>query len=62
MSNWWEDDVWAGGKPMEYPDHRSTAKFRRVALTTDPVIEKGVLKLKNRHPHEALRIFVAPGR
>lgn len=67
LNHWWEADEWAGGRPMEYPDHRASARFRRVALTTDPEMvrtKNGALKLRlvNRHPHEALRIFVAPGR
>ena len=61
---WWEDDVWAGGRPMDFgsaPD--ATAPRRRVAVTTDPEMftnKQGQLRLRlvNRHPHERLRIFV----
>jgi len=57
LTHWWEADEWADKRTMEFGKVPKLGHFRRVALTTDPVIEKGVLKLKNRHPHEALRIY-----
>ena len=54
MSEWWE--TYEDRSPINYP-RRDTGPVRRLALTTDPHIEKGQLVLKNRHPHEAVRIF-----
>ncbi len=60
MKNWWDDPMYDYA-PMDYP-RRDDGPQRRITLKTDPEIRKGVLPLKNRHPHERLRIFVAPGR
>ena len=60
---WWEADEWAKGKPMAFPDRRAGAAMQRLALTTDPEMvrtKQGSLRLalKNRHPHERVRVFV----
>ncbi len=51
--------------PMDYPTR--VYRQRRLTLTTDPEMVRTrngalTLRLRNRHPHERLRIFVAPGR
>jgi hypothetical protein len=50
---------------MNFPQPDPGARQRRVPLTTDAVMEPnehGQLKLRlvNRHPHEARRIYVGP--
>lgn len=64
--NWWEAPEWAERKAMDFGKPR-LGPFRRAALMTDPEMvrqKNGALRLvlTNRHPHEALRIYVAPGR
>ncbi len=61
MSEWWESDEWRP-KPMDFGKAPKLGPFRRVALTTDPEMVRannGALRLRlvNRHPHEALRIY-----
>ena len=63
LTHWWEADEWAHGRPMDYPDRRVGARMQRLSLTTDPEMvrtKNGALRLvlKNRHPHEALRVYV----
>lgn len=65
MSAWWEADEYAKRAPMHFPQPDPNARYARVPLTTDAVMEPnehGQLKLRlvNRHPHEARRIFVGP--
>lgn len=59
MAEWWE--TYEDRSPINYP-RRDSGPTRRVALTTDPVMERARngqlrLRLANRHPHEAVRIF-----
>jgi hypothetical protein len=59
---WWQDSAYDRRDPMHFPD--PAGHFRRVALTTEAVMvtpEKGRPRLAvvNRHPHEALRIYVS---
>lgn len=59
--NWWEADEYEHVR-MFYPDPKPDALRTRVALTTDPEMvrtQTGALRLKlvNRHPHEALRLY-----
>ena len=56
---WWE--TYDDRAPMTFP-RRDTGTTTRLALTTDPEMyttKHGQLRLrlKNRHPHEAVRIF-----
>lgn len=53
---WWE--TYEDRTPVNYP-RRDQGPTRRVALTTHPEIHKGQLRLRNRHPHEAVRIFTS---
>lgn len=60
--NWWEADEWAKGKPMQFSDRRDGARMQRLALTTDPEMvrtPRGGMKLvlRNRHPHERVRVY-----
>ena len=62
MLNWWEAPEWANKKAMEFGKEPKLGHFRRVSLTTEPhlVPQKNGqhrLELRNRHPHEALRIY-----
>lgn len=59
--NWWEAPEWAERKAMEFGKPKD-GPVRRVALTTNPEMftnRQGQLRLRlvNRHPHEALRIY-----
>jgi len=63
LTHWWEADEWADKRAMEFGKAPKPCAYRRVALTTDPEMVRtktGALRLKlnNRHPHEALRIYV----
>jgi hypothetical protein len=65
VSEWWEAPEYDRRAPMNFPQPDPNARVRRVPLTTDAVMEPnehGQLKLRlvNRHPHEARRIFVGP--
>lgn len=58
--NWWDDERYDYA-PMNY-SRRDSGPMKRIALTTDPVMERttaGALRLRlvNRHPHEAVRVF-----
>ena len=53
--NWWDAPEY-DRNPMFFPD-RTGGQTRRLALTTDPEIKKGVLVLKNRHPHERVSVY-----
>lgn len=64
MSAWWEADEYAK-RAMHFPQPSLNAPHARVPLTTEAVMEPnehGQLKLRlvNRHPHEARRIYVGP--
>jgi hypothetical protein len=57
---WWEAPEWQERRPMEFPDRRG-GPMRRLTLTTDPHMVRARngqlrLTLKNRHPHERVRI------
>jgi hypothetical protein len=65
VSEWWEAPEYDRRAPMHFPQPDLGAPTQRVPLTTDAVLEpneRGQLKLRlvNRHPHEARRIFVGP--
>ena len=58
---WWEAEEYDHVR-MFYPDFEPMAYMRRLALTTDPEMvrtKNGALRLvlKNRHPHERIRVF-----
>ena len=62
MKNWWDAPEWADRKGLVLPNKPQLGCTRRLALTTDPVIERGVLRLENRHPHERVHIYTGPRR
>ena len=62
MRNWWDAPEYDERRPMDFGKAPKLGPFRRVALTTDPKLEKDEkgqarLRLVNRHPHEALRVY-----
>jgi hypothetical protein len=62
VGKWWEAPEWGKAKAMDFGKEPKAGNFRRVALTTEPHLiptKSGQLRLelRNRHPHEALRIF-----
>lgn len=62
MVHWWDAPEWADKRAMDFGKEPKGTHFRRVPLTTDPEMvrtKNGALRLvlRNRHPHEAMRIF-----